>query len=157
LSIKVCIGVKCLGTAAAKNIQPADDYIIPLGKARIFQHADAVKIDSGESMLVVTYGMGVHWALNASKSFPGQIEILDLRTLYPYDWDAIEASVKKHNKVFVLTEEPIMNSYAQAMAGRIGSELFKYLDAPVQMLGAKNLPAVPLKFGIRKSDATKCR
>ena len=142
---------KVPGTAAAKNIQPADDYIIPLGKARIFQHADAAKIDSGESMLVVTYGMGVHWALNASKSFTGQIEILDLRTLYPYDWDAIEASVKKHNKVFVLTEEPIMNSYAQAMAGRIGSELFKYLDAPVQMLGAKNLPAVPLNSGLEKA------
>ena len=120
-------------------------------KARIIQHATEEKIQAGESMLVVTYGMGVHWALNASKSFAGQIEILDLRTLYPYDWDAIVASVKKHNKVFVLTEEPLINSYAQAIAGRIGSELFKYLDAPVQMLGAKNLPAVPLNSGLEKA------
>jgi len=142
---------KVPGTGAAKTIQPADDYIIPLGKARIFQHADAAKINNGESMVVITYGMGVHWALNASKNFPGQIEILDLRTLYPYDWDAIAASVKKHNKVFVLTEEPLINSYAQAMAGRIGSELFRFLDAPVQMLGAKNLPAVPLNSGLEKA------
>jgi len=53
-------------------------------------------------MVVITYGMGVHWALNASKAFPGQVEILDLRTLYPYDWEAISTSVKRHNKCFVL-------------------------------------------------------
>lgn len=142
---------KVPGTQAAKSIQPSSDYIIPLGKARIFQHADAAKVNNGESIVVITYGMGVHWALNASKKHPGQVEILDLRTLYPYDWEAIESSVKKHNKVFVLTEEPIMNSFAQALAGRIGSELFKFLDAPVQLLGAKNLPAVPLNSGLEKA------
>lgn len=142
---------KVPGTAAAKSIQPSDDYIIPLGKARIFQHASDEKINNGESIVVVTYGMGVHWALNASKKYPGQVEILDLRTLSPYDWEAIETSVKRHNKCFVLTEEPIMNSFAQAIAGRISSELFKYLDAPVKMLGAKNLPAVPLNSGLEKA------
>lgn len=142
---------KVPGTAAAKSIQPSDDYIIPLGKARIFQHASEEKINNGESIVVVTYGMGVHWALNASKKYPGQVEILDLRTLSPYDWEAIETSVKRHNKCFVLTEEPIMNSFAQAIAGRISSELFKYLDAPVKMLGAKNLPAVPLNSGLEKA------
>ncbi|HNA58249.1 MAG TPA: thiamine pyrophosphate-dependent enzyme [Chitinophagales bacterium] len=142
---------KVPGTAAAKNIQPADDYIIPLGKARIFQHADDKHIHNGESMVVITYGMGVHWALNASKQFPGQVEILDLRTLYPYDWEAITASVKRHNKCFVLTEEPLINSYAQAMSGRIGSELFRYLDAPVRTLGAKDLPAVPLNSGLERA------
>jgi 2-oxoisovalerate dehydrogenase E1 component len=142
---------KVKGTEAAKNILPSRDYIIPLSKARIFQHADEEKINNGESITVITYGMGVHWALNASKKYPGQVEILDLRTLYPYDWEAIETSVKKHNKAFVLTEEPIMNSFAQALAGRISSELFKYLDAPVQIMGAKNLPAVPLNSGLEKA------
>ncbi|MBC8173927.1 MAG: tungsten formylmethanofuran dehydrogenase [Chitinophagales bacterium] len=142
---------KVKGTEAAKTIQPDKDYVIPLGKAGIFQHANEDRIQNGESIVVITYGMGVHWALNAGKKFSGQIEILDLRTLYPYDWEAIETSVKKHNKVFVLTEEPIMNSFAQALAGRIGSELFKYLDAPVQLLGAKNLPAVPLNSGLEKA------
>ena len=142
---------KVKGTEAAKNPLPSRDYIVPLSKARIFQHASEEKINSGESIVVITYGMGVHWALNASKKYPGQVEVLDLRTLYPYDWEAIETSVKKHNKVFVLTEEPIMNSFAQAVAGRIGSELFKFLDAPVQILGAKNLPAVPLNSGLEKA------
>ncbi|MFN0274726.1 MAG: thiamine pyrophosphate-dependent enzyme [Chitinophagales bacterium] len=142
---------KVKGTEAAKNIIPSRDYIVPLSKARIFQHADAEKTETGESIVVITYGMGVHWALNASKKYPGQVEILDLRTLYPYDWEAIETAVKRHNKVFVLTEEPIMNSFAQALAGRISSELFKYLDAPVQIMGAKNLPAVPLNSGLEKA------
>jgi 2-oxoisovalerate dehydrogenase E1 component len=142
---------KVPGTQAAKNPDPSRDYIIPLGKAHKIQHADQWKIDNGESIVVVTYGMGVHWALNSSKNFPGQVEILDLRTLYPYDWEMIEQSVKTHNKCFVLTEEPLMNSYAQALAGRIGSECFTYLDAPVKMLGAKNLPAVPLNSGLEKA------
>lgn len=142
---------KVPGTAAAKTIQPADDYIIPLGKARIFQHAQQEKIDHGESMVVITYGMGVHWALNASKAFPGQVEILDLRTLYPYDWEAISTSVKRHNKCFVLTEEPLMNSFAQAISGRIATELFRHLDAPVRTLGAKDLPAVPLNSLLEKA------
>lgn len=142
---------KVPGTQAAKSPDPGKGYIVPLGKARIFQHADEEKINAGESCVVITYGMGVHWALNASKKFPGQIEILDLRTLSPYDWEAIEQSVKRHNKCFILTEEPLMNSFAQAIAGRVGSECFKYLDAPVQMLGAKNLPAVPLNTGLEKA------
>lgn len=142
---------KVPGTAAAKTIQPADDYIIPLGKARVFQHAESEKMDAGESIVVVTYGMGVHWALNASKAFPGQVEILDLRTLYPYDWEAVQAAVRRHNKCFVLTEEPLVNSFAQALSGRIATELFRHLDAPVQSLGAKDLPAVPLNSGLEKA------
>ena len=142
---------KVPGTQAAKTPDPGEDYIIPLGKARIFQHADSEMIENGESMLVVTYGMGVHWALNASKDFKGQVEILDLRTLYPYDWDAIQESVQRHNKCFVLTEEPIINSYAQALSGRIATECFEHLDAPVQTLGALNLPAVPLNSGLEKA------
>lgn len=142
---------KVPGTQAAKCPDPSRDYIIPLGKARIYQHADAEKIANGESCVVITYGMGVHWAMQASKKYAGQVEILDLRTLSPYDWEAIEQSVKRHNKCFVLTEEPLMHSFAQALAGRIGSECFTYLDAPVQMLGAKNLPAVPLNSGLEKA------
>jgi len=95
--------------------------------------------------------MGVHWALNSSKHFPGQVEILDLRTLYPYDWEAIQTAVRKHNKCFVLTEEPLMNSFAQALAGRISASMFDTLDAPVQTLGALDLPAVPLNSGLEKA------
>ena len=142
---------KVPGTQAAKTPDPAEDYVIPLGKARIFQHASEDMIENGESMVIITYGMGVHWALNASKAYHGQVEILDLRTLYPYDWDAIRDAVARHNKCFVLTEEPIINSFAQALAGRIASECFELLDAPIRLLGALNLPAVPLNSGLEKA------
>ena len=99
---------------------------------------------------MITYGMGVYWAKEAAHSFPGQIEILDLRTLNPIDWNAIVDSVKKHGRAFVLTEEPLLNSFAESLAGRISKECFSSLDAPVWTLGAANLPAVPLNVDLEK-------
>ena len=61
----------------------------------------------GDTALVVTYGMGVHWAKAASRDYPGQIEILDLRTLNPLDFEAVTAATRRHGKVLVLTEEPL--------------------------------------------------
>lgn len=141
---------KVPGTLDAKTIEPDEEYCIPLGKANIVQQAAEEKIGSGESAVVITYGMGVYWAKEASKNFKGQIEILDLRTLNPIDWDAIVTSVKKHGKVFVLTEEPLMNSFAESLAGRISKACFSSLDAPVWTLGAANLPAVPLNVELEK-------
>ena len=88
--------------------------------------------------------MGVYWAKNASKQFPNRVEIIDLRTLNPIDEEAIFNSVKKHNRCIVLTEEQLQNSFAQALAGKISQECFKHLDAPVQCIGAENMPAIPL-------------
>lgn len=139
---------KMPGTEPAKNPEPDEDYIIPLGVARIVHSADADKVETGESVAVITYGMGVYWALTASKNFPGQVEILDLRTLNPCDNNAIYSQAKKHGKVLVLTEETLNNSFAEAIAGRIGKECFQFLDAPVQTLGSANLPAVPLNMGL---------
>jgi 2-oxoisovalerate dehydrogenase E1 component len=141
---------KVPGTGDAKTMEPDEEYIIPLGKANIVQHASAGKIEAGESAVVITYGMGVYWAKEASKNFAGQIEIMDLRTLNPIDWDAITTSVKQHGKVFVLTEEPLMNSFAESLAGRISKECFTSLDAPVWTYGAVNLPAVPLNVELEK-------
>jgi 2-oxoisovalerate dehydrogenase E1 component len=132
------------GTGAAKTIEPDKEYIIPFGKARIALEADPEKIKSGESMLVVTYGMGVHWSLNAAREFPGRVEILDLRTLYPLDVDAVFASAKKHGKILVVTEEPVNNTFAQSVAARIQENCFEYLDGPVRTIGSENLPAIPL-------------
>ena len=92
--------------------------------------------------------MGVYWAKNAARQFEGQVEILDLRTLYPADEQAVFEAVKRHNKVLVLTEEPLLNSFAESLAGRISQHCFMFLDAPVQVLGAANLPAVPLNMGL---------
>jgi len=141
---------KVPGTNDAKTWEPDEDYIIPLGKARIAQEADQSFTENGKSALIITYGMGVHWAKNASKNFKGQIEILDLRTLNPIDWELIKERVETHNKAFVLTEEPLLNSFAESLAGRISNQCFESLDAPVQLLGSANLPAIPLNVDLEK-------
>ncbi len=141
---------KVPGTEGAKTIEPDKDYIIPLGKARIHQHADADRLEMGETLTIITYGMGVWWATNASKQFKGQVEILDLRSLSPCDDEAIFESVKRHNKAIVLTEETLNNSFAQAIAGRIQNECFQHLDAPVQTVGSLDIPAVPLNVDLEK-------
>lgn len=130
---------KIKGTEDAKTIEPDEDYIIPIGKARMVQ-----EVDPGQSLTIITYGMGVFWAKGASKAFPGQVEIVDLRTLFPLDIDTVYSSVKKHGKCLVLTEEPVNNSFAQALAGNISAGCFKFLDAPVEVIGSENLPAIPL-------------
>lgn len=133
---------KIKGTEDAKTIEPDEDYIIPLGKARIVQEAET-SIDK-KTLTIITYGMGVYWAKNASKEFSNQIEIVDLRTINPLDEETVFASVKKHGKCIVLTEEPYNNGFAQALAGRISKFCFEYLDAPVEVIGSENLPAIPL-------------
>jgi len=95
--------------------------------------------------------MGVHWAINASKKFDGQIEVVDLRTLNPLDEEMIFAAVEKHGKVLVLTEETITHSFAEAIAGRISSHCFRHLDAPVKIIGAVNTPAVPLNSNLENA------
>lgn len=135
---------KIKGTEDAKTIEPDEDYIIPFGKGRVALAADEQKIKAGESLAIITYGMGVYWAKNAAKNFPGQIEIIDLRTLHPLDEQLIYETVKTHNKCLVVTEEPYNNSFAQSIAGRIQQNCFQYLDAPVQVIGSENMPAIPL-------------
>jgi 2-oxoisovalerate dehydrogenase E1 component len=133
---------KIKGTEDAKTIEPDEDYIIPLGKARVVEEVEASKDKT--TLTIITYGMGVYWAKNAAKDFLGQVEIIDLRTINPVDEEAILNSVKKHGKCIVLTEEPYNNSFAQALAGRISKKCFEYLDAPVEVIGSENLPAIPL-------------
>lgn len=141
---------KVPGTLEAKTTEPDEDYVIPLGKARQVQQANDAFVATGESAVIITYGMGVYWAKEASKSFEGRIEIIDLRTLNPIDWEMICDSAKKHGRVFVLTEEPLLNSFAESLAGRISKEFFHYLDAPVWTYGAANLPAIPLNVELER-------
>ncbi len=149
---------KVPGTEDAKTIEPGTDYILPLGKANIVQKASDENVKAGKSLTVITYGMGIYWAKAASKALPEQVEILDLRTLSPLDFDAVVQSVNRHGKVLVLTEEPLQNSFAESLAGRISKTCFTKLDAPVFMVGAENLPAVPLNVELEKMmlpNATK--
>ncbi|HEU5145327.1 MAG TPA: transketolase C-terminal domain-containing protein, partial [Chryseosolibacter sp.] len=141
---------KVPGTSEAKTVEPDEHYVIPLGQANRVQSASDESINAGETAVVITYGMGVYWAKEASREFPGRVEVIDLRTLNPIDWDAIVEAVKRHNRVLVLTEEPLLNSFAESLAGRISRECFELLDAPVFTVGAENLPAVPLNVGLEK-------
>ena len=142
---------KVPGTEDAKSVEPSSEYVLPLGKAVISLKANDAKINNGESCCVVTYGMGVYWAKEAAKKFDNQVEIIDLRTLYPLDEDLIFATVKKHGKCLVLTEEQQNNSFAEALAGRISKACFRFLDAPVEVLGALNLPAVPMNINLENA------
>ena len=130
---------KIPGTEAAKCIEPDEDYIIPLGKARVVQRAS-----NETSCSIITYGRGVYWAMEASANFPGAIEIIDLRTLVPLDFETVASSIKRTNRCLVLTEEPVANSFAQALSGRIAKECFEDLDAAPQVIGSVELPAIPL-------------
>ena len=142
---------KVPGTEEAKTIEPSKDYILPFGKANVILNADKEEIENGESCCIITYGMGVYWAKSAAKRFPGQVEIIDLRTLFPLDEKMIFDTVKRNGKCLVLTEEQQNNSFAEALAGRISKECFKWLDAPVEVLGAANIPAIPLNMGLENA------
>jgi len=133
---------KVKGTDAARVNEPSEDYILPFGKANIVQEIWEQETD--ETISVITYGMGVHWALNASAMMKNQVEIIDLRTLYPLDEESIFKSVRKAKKCLVVTEEPTHNSFARSLAGLIQENCFKYLDAPVMVIGSENMPAIPL-------------
>lgn len=137
---------KVSGTEEAMQIEPSRDYIVPLGKANIALAAAKEKIANGESCCIITYGMGVFWARAAAKNFNQSIEVIDLRTLFPLDEELVFTRVKKHGKCLILTEEQQNNSFAEALAGRVSKACFQQLDAPVEVLGALNLPAVPMNL-----------
>lgn len=142
---------KLLGTETARCVMPDEDYILPFGKARRVVSADEAKISEGGSLVVISYGMGVHWALNAAERFEGRIEVLDLRTLFPLDEEAMYKAVKRHGKCLVVTEEPVNNTFAQSLAARIQERCFEWLDAPVRTVGAENMPAIPLNETLEKT------
>ena len=142
---------KVPGTDEAKTVEPDEDYIIPLGKGRVFLEPDATHLENGNTICIITYGMGVHWCNNAAKKFPGQVEIIDLRCLLPMDEQLVYDTVKKHGKVLLVTEEALHHSYIESLAGKIARDLFQHLDAPVQSIGALNVPAIPLNTDLEKA------
>jgi 2-oxoisovalerate dehydrogenase E1 component len=135
---------KISGTEGAMSIEPDEEYIIPFGKGRIVQKAEENLIQNGESAVIITYGRGVYWSLEASKDFEEKIEIFDLRTLNPIDFEMINALTKKHNKVMLVTEESIEASFTLGLAGRIQRDNFQFLDAPISIVGSIDTPAIPL-------------
>jgi 2-oxoisovalerate dehydrogenase E1 component len=113
---------------------PGADYMIPFGKARVVQ--------TGNHVTVITYGAVVPRALQAAQKLQREhgltVELVDLRTLSPYDWQTISASVKKTNRVIVAYEDSLSWGYGAEIAARIADELFEDLDAPVRRVAAKD-------------------
>ncbi|MGB1123471.1 MAG: alpha-ketoacid dehydrogenase subunit beta, partial [Flavobacteriales bacterium] len=138
---------KIPGTEAAKVIEPDATYRVPIGKGRM-----VTEIQAGEesTCTIITYGRGVYWSQAAAAEFTGRVEILDLRTISPVDFDLISERVKRTHRAVVVTEEPVNNGFAQALAGRISNELFAELDAPVQVVGSMETPAIPLNENLER-------
>jgi 2-oxoisovalerate dehydrogenase E1 component len=111
---------------------PGPDYMVPFGKAKTVQE--------GTDLTVITYGAVVPRALQAAQKLQREqgisVEILDLRCLSPYDWEAISASVRKTNRVIVAYEDSLSWGYGAEIAARIADELFEYLDAPIRRVAA---------------------
>jgi len=114
-----------------KGLYPGPGHMIPFGRAS--------RVQEGRHVTVVTFGALVHRSVQAARqaALDGvEVEILDLRSLSPYDWEAIATSVRKTGKVLVAHEDSRSWGYGAEIAARIGSELFEYLDAPVRRVGA---------------------
>jgi 2-oxoisovalerate dehydrogenase E1 component len=114
-----------------KSQYPGDDFMIPFGKAKT--------VREGNDLSIVTYGALVQRSLVAAKQAEQQginVEVVDLRSLQPYDWNAIVATVKKTNRVIVAHEDSLSFGYGAEIAARISDELFEHLDAPVRRVAA---------------------
>lgn len=135
---------KIKGTEGAITVEPSEDYVIPFGKGRQVLAAEQSKIDAGESLVIVTYGRGVYWSLEAAENYPGQIEIIDLRTLSPWDEEMVFEAVNKHSKCVLVTEESIEATFTLSIAAKIQKNCFKQLDAPIEVVGSVDTPAIPL-------------
>jgi len=142
---------KVKGTDAARTLMPDEDYVLPFGQAKSVLQADDEKIEKGETMVAIAYGMGVHWALNAAKQYKGRIEIIDLCTLNPLDTETVFKATRKHSKCLVITEEPVNNTFATSLAGRIQVACFQSLDAPVMVIGAEDVPAISLNSTLEQA------
>lgn len=139
---------KIPGTEGAMSIEPDEDYVIPIGKARTVQSASAESVSKGESCVIITYGRGVYWSLEASKGCEDKVEILDLRSINPLDHEAINEAASRHGKVMLVTEESIEASFTLGLAGRIQRDNFRSLDAPISIVGSVDTPAIPLNSAL---------
>lgn len=128
---------------------PVDYYTLPLGKASILKE--------GEKLTIITYGAGVHWALDTINEMALQnVDLIDLRSLQPLDKAAIMNSAKKTGKVLVLTEDSTFGSLASEISAIISEECFEYLDAPVMRLGSAETP-IPFAAALEEGYLPKTK
>ncbi len=111
---------------------PEGDFYTPIGKSKLIQE--------GTDLSIITYGLGVHWAIDFAEQSEYSIEILDLRSLRPLDYEGIENTVKKNNRVLILHEDNLIGGIGAEISAYISEHLFDHLDAPVIRLGAMDTP-----------------
>jgi 2-oxoisovalerate dehydrogenase E1 component len=136
---------------SAKGPVPDGYYLVPIGRARVAR--------DGTDATIVTYGVGVAWALDAAEKLARDgksVEVIDLRSLLPWDREMVFASVKKTSKVLVLHEAPLTGGFGGELAAAIGEELFEWLDAPVMRLGGLDIP-VPFSKALEEIYMPKSR
>jgi 2-oxoisovalerate dehydrogenase E1 component len=128
---------------------PDDYYTIEIGKAR--------QVQEGNEISIITYGAGVHWATDYAAAHPDiSFDILDLRTLLPLDYDAIEAAVKRTGKVLLLHEDTLIGGLGGEIAAWISEHCFEYLDAPIVRCASLDTP-VPFAIELEQNFLAKSR
>jgi len=128
---------------------PNNYYTVPIGKAKV--------VNEGNDMSIITYGAGVHWALEYSKAHPNlSIHILDLRTLLPLDYEAIAQSVKTTGRILILHEDTLFGGLGGEIAAWIGENCFPYLDAPIMRCASLDTP-VPFSVALENQFLAKAR
>jgi 2-oxoisovalerate dehydrogenase E1 component len=139
---------KALYRSMSGNV-PDDDYYVEIGKARV--------IREGTKASIITFGLGVHWAIEYADNHPDQsIEIIDLRSLQPWDKEAVVKSVKKTSKVLVLHEDTLTSGFGGEIAAYIGEHCFKYLDGPVMRCASLDT-AIPMNKALEDQFMAKAR
>lgn len=131
-----------------KEEVPDDYYTLPLGVARTVQ--------SGNDVTLITYGWGVHWAVEAVAELGVSAEILDLRTLLPWDKDAVTQAVRKTGKVLIVHEDTLTGGIGAELAAWISEHCFEWLDAPVKRVGSMDTP-IPLAHALEENFLAKSR
>jgi len=136
---------------SARGKVPTGYYSVPIGRARLARE--------GRAATVVTYGVGVGWALEAAERLAAEgreVEVVDLRSLLPWDRDAVVSSVRKTGRALVLHEAPTTGGFGGELAAVIGRDAFEWLDAPVARLGALDTP-VPFSKALEEVFSPRAR
>ncbi|MFN8922828.1 MAG: thiamine pyrophosphate-dependent enzyme [Sphingobacteriia bacterium] len=127
---------------------PTAYYTLPLGQARV--------VRSGQDATIVTYGMGVHWAQAAVEALKADVEIIDLRTLVPWDRETVYASIRKTGKVLMLHEDTLTGGIGAEWAACVAEDLFEQLDGPIMRVGSLDSP-VPFHAALEEQFLPEAR
>ena len=128
---------------------PEGDYYVEIGKAKTIKQGNAASI--------ITYGLGVHWAIEYAAKHPDlSVEIIDLRSLQPWDKEAVEASAKKTGRVLILTEDTLTSGFGGEIAAHLAEHCFKYLDAPIMRCASLDT-AIPMNKALEEQFLAKAR